>query len=99
MTAVYINQANLILAKVAAGPREFQVDSTLSSADIDASTALAEYDAMDYSKAVLDAKSAYEKVLSAATQISIQIEPNGWPSQYKNHKPGVGLIETRSFAH
>jgi hypothetical protein len=96
MTAVYINQANLILTKIAASPRAFQIDDLLTSADTDATSALAKYDTMDYSNAVLSAKSAYKKVLATAGQINIRIEPNGWPEQYKSRKPGVGLIETRS---
>jgi hypothetical protein len=94
MTAVYINQANLILAKIVSSPRSSEIDGLLSSADSDASDTLAKYDTMDYLAAVLNAKSAYEKVLSAAAQINIHLEPNGWPAQYKSHKPVVGLSET-----
>jgi hypothetical protein len=96
MTAVYINQANLVLSQIVVSPRVNQVNGLLLSADADAGAALARYDTMEYSTAVLSAKSAYEKVFLAAQRINIRIEPNGWPSQYRSHKPGVGLIETRN---
>jgi hypothetical protein len=94
MTAVYINQSNQILTKVVASPRASQISPVLISADANAAVALTKYDSMDYLNAVLNAKTAYEKVVSAAAQINVQIEPIGWPSQYRNHKPGVGLLET-----
>jgi hypothetical protein len=95
MTAVYINQANLILGKIVASPQVSQVAGLLSSADADATTALTKYNGMDYLNAVISAKSAYNKVLTTAADLNIRIEPNSWPTQYKSHKPGVGLIETR----
>ena len=93
MTAIYINQANAILPKILASPRASQVTGVLTSADADAASALVKYDAMDYPAAVVKAKSAYDKVLAAASQINIQIEPNGAPSELRSHRPNPGLID------
>jgi hypothetical protein len=97
MTAVYINQANAILPKILASPRAGQVNDLLNSGDADAASALVQYDQMDYLGAVLKAKSAYDKVLAAAAQINILIEPNGAPSELRNHRPNPGLIDPQSF--
>jgi hypothetical protein len=93
MTAIYINQANTILPKVLASPRANQIDEVLSSADADAASALTKYDNLNYLDAVVKAKSAYDKVLAAAAQIHIQIEPNGSPSEFRSHRPNPGLID------
>jgi len=93
MTAIYINQANNILQKILASPRTDQVGDALSSADSDAASALLKYDDMNYLGAVLMAKSAYDKVLAAAAQINILIEPNGSPSQLRSHRPNPGVID------
>ena len=93
MTAAYINQANKILAKIVASPRADQVSSLLSAADADAAAALVGYNNMDYLLAVGKSKSAFERVLAAATQINITIERNGSPGELRNRSPYEGLID------
>ena len=93
MTAVYINQANKILAKIVASPRAAQVGNLLLAADADAAAALVGYNDMDYLVAVGKAKSAYENVLAAAVEINIPVERNGSPGELRNRSPYEGLID------
>lgn len=83
LTSVYINQANVILDKIYASPRAGQAGSLLMAADGFAAAALSDYDAMDYAGAAANAKMAYSKVLEAAAQINVQIEPQSWQADYK----------------
>lgn len=62
LTAVYINQANSILARIYASSRAGQAPDLLASADASASAALAAYDAMNYASAASHASAAYSKV-------------------------------------
>ena len=91
MTAIYINQANKILVTILASPRASEVDGVLLSADADATAALNFYQGMNYISAATKAKAAYDKVLAAAAQINISIEPAGWPSDYRRHVPNHDL--------
>lgn len=84
MTVTYINQANVILAKITKNPKANQVSSLLAAADANAGLALSKYASMDYSAAVLNAKSAYQQVLDAAKQIKIKVEPQAWQADYKS---------------
>jgi hypothetical protein len=94
MTAVYINQANKILARIVSSPLAAQVDNILSSADTEAASALASYDNMDYRLAVEKSKSAYQRVVAAAAQINIAIERNSPTGELRNRSPYDGLIDT-----
>lgn len=94
MTAVYINEANKVLAKIFASPRAEQVSNNLASADADAAAALVRYGNMDYLLAVEKAKSAYERVVAAAVQINIAIERNSSTGELRNRAPYEGLIDT-----
>lgn len=97
MTAVYINQSNKILARILASPRAGQVSTLLSSADADAAVALNRYGTMDYLLAVEKAKSAYERVVAAATQINITIERSASTGELRNRAPYEGLIDTPRY--
>jgi hypothetical protein len=83
LTAVYINQANVILAEIYASPKAGQVAVLLTSADNHASAALAEYDIMAYDSAAAHAKAAYDDVLNAAAEINVMVEPQSWTADYK----------------
>ena len=83
LTAAYINQANVILAKIAASPRADQVQPQLAQADHDATAALHVYAGMDYLNAARLAKTAYERVRSAAAAIHVQVEPQAWQADYR----------------
>ncbi len=83
MTAIYLNQANSILADIYASPKAGQAGSLLTSADSHAATALSTYDAMNYAGAAMHAKLAYEDVLAAAAQINVKVEPQSWQADYK----------------
>jgi hypothetical protein len=83
LTAAYINQANAVLAKIAASPRAGQVGTQVLQADSDAAAALTAHHVMNYSGATAHAKSAYEKVLAAAAAINVQVEPQSWQADYK----------------
>ncbi len=75
LTATYINQANAILPRILAKPQAGQVAGLLSAADAQAASALTAYASMNYLTASAFAKSAYQKVLTAAAQINVHIEP------------------------
>jgi hypothetical protein len=79
----YLNQANVILAKIMANPRAGNVSALLTSADEKATLALVEYQAMEYSSAAANAKAAYQDVLEAAARIRVQIEPQSYQADYK----------------
>ena len=83
MTSIYINQANSILARIYASPKAGTVASLLTSADGYAAAALSDYDAMSYASAASNAKMAYRKVLTAAANLHIPVEPQSWQADYK----------------
>jgi hypothetical protein len=83
LVAVYINQANQILAKVLGSPRARQVFGQLMAADEDGGAALSAYGSMNYTVAAAKAKSAYTKVATAASAINVHIEPQAWQADYK----------------
>ena len=93
MTAIYINQANKILPTIMSSPRATEITSQLFSADSDAAAALTSYANMEYLNAAVSAKSAYDKVLAAATRINVHIEPEAWPADYRRHVPNPALID------
>src|SRR5262249_35500667 len=84
LTATYINESNSILARIYASPRAGEVSSAISSADQDAAAALTAYQAMQYLTATAYAKSAYGKVLNAAAQINVPIEPEAWQADWRS---------------
>ncbi len=83
LTVTYINQANIILSDIAASPRADEVSGMISSADGNATAALASYDNMDYGLAAAYAKSAYDEIVAAADAINVMIEPQSWQADYK----------------
>jgi hypothetical protein len=85
MTAIYINQANKILPIILSSPRAKEITPQLLSADSDAGQALTSYATMNYLNAAVRAKSAYDKVLAAAASISVRIEPEALPADYRRH--------------
>lgn len=93
MTAIYINQANRILPAILSSPRANQVTPRLTSADGDATSALASYGTMDYLTAAVRAKSAYDRVVAAAAKINIPVEPEAYSADYRRHAPPRGLID------
>jgi len=74
---------NMILADIYRSPRAGKVSGLLVSADGHAAMALAAYDSMDYSGAVMHAKMAYGDVLAAADEINVKVEPQAWQADYK----------------
>jgi hypothetical protein len=79
----YLNQANVVLAKVLAHPRAGIVSSMLASADEKAALALADYQAMKYDSAVAFAKAAYGDILKAAARLRVPVEPQSYQADYK----------------
>ena len=84
LVAAYINESNSILQKIEASPHAGQVDAIVGLADLDAAAALAQYQSMNYQAAAEKAKSAYQKILNAAAQIGIQIEPEAWQADWES---------------
>ena len=83
MTAIYVNQANQVLAAIYKSPRAGMVRNALLAADARAAAALAAYQAMAYPAASGQAKAAYDGVLAAAAKIGVKIEPQAWQADYK----------------
>ena len=84
LVAAYVNESNSILQKIEANPHAGAVDAVVSSADLDATAALADYQSMNYQAAASSAKSAYQKILNAAAQIGIQVEPESWHADWES---------------
>jgi hypothetical protein len=83
LTAAYINEANVVLARVVRSPKVGQVAGLLAAADAQATAALDDYAAMEYPAAASRAKAAYGGVLQAAARIGVKVEPQAWPADYK----------------
>jgi hypothetical protein len=64
-----------VLAKVCKHPRASKVATKLESADDDATDALDQFADFEWHNAVLKAKSCYDKVMAAAADLRIKIEP------------------------
>jgi len=84
-TPTYINQANVILAKIMQSPRSGQVTNLLTSAEQKAASSLSAFQAMNYGAAAAHAKDAYTKVLTAATRINVPVEQQTSQADYKAH--------------
>jgi hypothetical protein len=97
MTSIYLNQANTILADIYASPKAGGAGGLLMSADNHAAQALAAYDSMDYASAAMHAKLAYEDVLSAATQIGVQVEPQSWQADYKAKGGSTKFVDSVDY--
>lgn len=99
MTAAYINQANVILAKITASPRAAAAGALLLAADSAASQALARYAAMDYRNAVAQAKTAYLQVLSGAAAANVKVEPQAWQADFKAKGKSDKFIDRVDYVH
>jgi hypothetical protein len=84
LTAAYINEANSILGRIAASPRAGQVAGAVHDADSSAANALNAHAASNWAGAVLLAKDAYDRVLAAAEQINVHIEPEARIADYQS---------------
>ena len=94
LTAGYLNEANRVLGMIAASPRAAAVDAAVASADSDAASALAAYAASDYLTAAAKTRSAYDKLLAAAGQIHIQVEPEASPADVRSRGEASKFIDT-----
>jgi hypothetical protein len=97
LTVGYINQANTILRSIYASPRAGSAATTLTSADVQAASALSAYAAMDYASAVSRAKLAYLKVLAAAAQAGVHVEPQNYTADYKAKARSSKFIDTVNY--
>jgi hypothetical protein len=93
LVAVYVNEANEVLAKILKSPRASQVMAQLSSADGDATAALAAYASMNYPLAASKAKSAYSKTMASAKAINVHIEPQAWQADYRSKGRSFKFID------
>ncbi len=93
MTATYLNTANAVLKKIYRSPRAGRVSSLLLAADARAGEALAAYDAYDWETAMLKAEKSYRKVIAAAAQIGIPIEPQNYTADYKARGQAYAFVD------
>lgn len=83
LTAIFLNEANQVLAKILASPRAFQVSAAITAADAQAAAAVASLQAYDYPNAAAKASSAYRGLLAAAAAIHVAIEPQSSQADYR----------------
>jgi hypothetical protein len=93
MTATYLNTANAVLKKIYRSPRAGRVSSLLLAADARAGEALAAYDAFDWETAMLKAEKAYRKVMAAAAQINVHVEPQNYTADYKARGQAYAFVD------
>ncbi|MBL8234955.1 MAG: hypothetical protein JNL98_41020, partial [Bryobacterales bacterium] len=84
MTVHFINQANAILASIYKSPRAGNASATLQAADTSAAAALSAYQTMNYAGSVVSAKDAYQKVLAAAAEANVKVEPQSYTADYRS---------------
>ena len=53
----------------------------------------------DVERAAMHAKLAYEAVVSAASQIEIQLEPQAWPADYKAKGASPKFVDGVNYGH
>jgi hypothetical protein len=97
LTVGYINQANTILRDIYASPRAGNASATLTLADAQAASALSAYATMDYAAAAARAKLAYLKVLAAARQAGVHVEPQSYTADYKSKGRSSKFIDTVNY--
>lgn len=93
MTAVYLNTANSVLAKIYASPRADSIASWLLAADASAAAALAAYDEHDWATAAVQSRTAYDTVMSAAASINVQVEPQASSADVKAHGRSYPFVD------
>lgn len=84
LTAAYVNEANRVLAAIAASPRASQVAGDLQVADGYATASLASYGGFSYETAAFQARQAYDKVMASAARIGVAVEPEASQSDYNS---------------
>lgn len=97
LTSVYLNQANIILDRLAAARKAGAVSTQLRSADADATAALNAYATMNYAAAVTSAHRAYFKVLDAAAAAGVKIEPQAWQADYKAKGKSSKFVDSVNY--
>jgi len=75
MTAVYLNQANVILGQVVAAPNPGRVSALLRQADVNAAAARTALRSHRYLTAATQARDAYVKVVDSATRLGLTLRP------------------------
>jgi len=84
LTIGYLKEANVILGKIAKSPCAGAVSGVVSSADADATMALLAFGNMQYDSAAALTKNAYIKIVNAAAQINVKVEPQAYQADYKS---------------
>jgi hypothetical protein len=84
LTIGCLNEANAILGAIQKSPRAGEAAPRIATADGDAAAALASCQAMDYAGAHAMANSAYRKIVAAAAQINVIVEPQSYQADYKS---------------
>lgn len=83
LTIGYLNQANVILGDISKTPRAAQASPFISAADSSATSAVNAFAAMDYARAAEHAAGAYSRIVAAAAQAGVKIEPQAYKASYK----------------
>ncbi|MEM3404473.1 MAG: hypothetical protein QXJ17_08065 [Nitrososphaeria archaeon] len=91
MTITYLNYANKILAMISKNPNSGKVASMIQWADDKATSALEDYQDMNYYGSVTKMKLVYDKIVDAALKLHIPLESSNWQSSYKG--PTITLFD------
>ena len=97
LTVGYINQANTILADIYASPRAGNAAAALTAADAHAAASLSEYGGMNYAAAAARAKLAFGRVLAAAAQAGVNVEPQNYTADYKAKGRSPKFVDTVNY--
>jgi hypothetical protein len=80
-----------------ASPRAGQAAALLTAADAAAATAVAKLGAQDYPGAAASAKGAYARVMAAAVQAGVNVEPQNYTADYKAKARSPKFIDTVNY--
>lgn len=93
LTAAYLNQSNQVLARLFSSRRAPGAYAAVSAADADALAALQAYANRNYIGAAFAAKQGYDRLLRAADDINVPIEPQARAADMKSQSPGRFFVD------
>ena len=99
MAAGYLNQSNQVLARILASPRARRADADVRAADAEALESVIAFGVTDYRTAAFRAKAGYDRLVRAADDLSIPIEPQAEPADMKAHSPNRLFVDPVGTEH
>lgn len=93
LTTGYLNQANQVLARILSSSRAPRAYGQISAADADAVAAFDAYQRRDYAGGAVLAKRAFDRLLRAAADIQVPIEPQAPSADMKSRSPARFFVD------